>query len=55
VNSGSMANAKLSPGAVKTIRIFSAKYSYAEMARLLRVHRSTVSKAARRRTWADVP
>jgi hypothetical protein len=47
VNPGSMANAKLSPGAVKTIRLFSAKYSYTEMAKLLRVHRTTVSRAAR--------
>jgi hypothetical protein len=55
VNQGSMANAKLSPGAVNTIRIFSEKYSYAEMAKLLRVNRTTVSRADRRLTWADVP
>jgi IS30 family transposase len=54
MNAGSMSNAKLSPPAVKLIRLFSAKYSYGEMARMLRVHRSTISRAVRRLTWVDV-
>jgi IS30 family transposase len=54
VNEGSLANAKLSPGAVKLIRRLSEKCSYTQISTLLRIHRTTVSRAARAVTWADV-
>jgi hypothetical protein len=47
--------AKLTPGAVVAIRESSATRSQNEMAVALRVHRSTVSRAARAVTWRDVP
>jgi hypothetical protein len=46
---------KLNPVAVVFIRESYATRSQNELAQQLRVHRTTVSRAARRRTWADVP
>jgi IS30 family transposase len=45
--------AKLNPVVVVAIRESSATRN--ELALQLKVHRSTVSRAARRRTWRDVP
>jgi IS30 family transposase len=47
--------AKLTPAEVVVIRESSATRPKAELAAALRVHRSTISRAARRRTWRDVP
>ena len=47
--------AKLTPAEVIAIRESSATRSKAAMAEQLRVHRSTISRAMRRRTWRDVP
>jgi IS30 family transposase len=55
VNPGVQANAKLTPLAVMAIRINREKRSHAEIAKRLKVNRTTVSRAARRITWQDVP
>jgi hypothetical protein len=47
--------AKLNPITVIAIRESSATRSQNELAAQLMVHRSTVSRAMRRRTWRDVP
>jgi predicted transcriptional regulator len=47
--------AKLDPAVVSAIRLNSEKRSHADVAKQLKVNRTTVSRAARRLTWADVP
>jgi IS30 family transposase len=46
--------AKLDPGAVVAIRLNSEKRSHADVAKQLKVNRTTVSRAMRRLTWRDV-
>ena len=46
--------AKLDPAVVSAIRLNSEKRSHADVAKQLKVNRTTVSRAMRRLTWRDV-